>query len=81
MTKQKIRKLSDQDWSQLITLASGYLPLVNGDVRRAMAKALAAHQDLILAAKQEAIYAELPEGRVTMVVLDEGGIALRIETL
>lgn len=79
--RQKIRKLSDQDWAQLITLTSGYLPLVNGDVRRAMSKALAAHQDLIVAAKQEAITAELPEGRVTLFVPEEGGMALRLEIL
>lgn len=80
MSRERIRRLDDADWMQLVVLASGYLPQVNGDARRAMAKALAAHQDLIVAAKQEAISAELPEGRVTLIVPDEGGMALRFES-
>lgn len=78
MKKTRIRKLSDTEWSHLLTLAAGYLPLCEGDGREAMARALAAHSDLILAIKQEAITARLPEGEVTMMVPEGGGVALKL---
>lgn len=78
MTKKGQRKISDADWNQLITLASGYLSLENGDIQASMARALAAHVDLISALKAEQISADIPGGRVTMFVPIEGGVALRI---
>ena len=77
--KVKTTQLSDRDWEILVTLAAGYLSTTNGDLRRAMSKAMAAHHDLILAVKQEAISAETPDGRVALVVPETGGIALRLE--
>ena len=44
-----------------------------------MSKALAAHYDLIAAAKQGVISAEVPDGRVTLVVPDNGGLAIKTE--
>ncbi len=79
MGKPKIRILSDRDWEHLLIVASGYLPLCEGDLRAAMSRAIAAHQDLILAAHSEAISSELPEGRVTLFVPDGGGLALRLD--
>ena len=77
--KARIAKLSDRDWDNLLTLAAGYLPVTNGDARRAMSKALAAHHDLIAAAKLGVVSAEIHEGRVTLVVPEDGGMALKIE--
>ena len=74
------RPVSDADWNQLITLASGYLALESGDIQAAMQRALGAHMDLIAALKSGQIVAEIPEGTVTMFVPDEGGVALRLET-
>lgn len=73
------RSVSDADWNQLITLASGYLALESGDIQAAMQRALAAHMDLISALKAGQISAEIDEGRVTMFVPDSGGVALRLE--
>jgi hypothetical protein len=73
------RSVSDADWNQLITLASGYLALESGDIQAAMQRALAAHMDLISALKAEQISAEVEEGRVTMFVPEGGGVALRME--
>ncbi|MEZ4322919.1 MAG: hypothetical protein R3F61_35970 [Myxococcota bacterium] len=72
------RSVSDADWNQLITLASGYLALESGDIQGAMRRALAAHMDLIAALKAEQISVEVDEGRVTMFVPDSGGVALRL---
>lgn len=77
--KIKETHLSDRDWDNLLVLCSGYLSMCGGDARRAMAKALAAHYDLISAAKQGVITAELTDGRVTLVVPESGGLALRTE--
>lgn len=76
--KDRFRKLSPQDWEHLLLLASGYLPLTNGDLRAAMSRAIEAHADLISAVKAGTLSAELPEGRVTMFVPQSGGIALRL---
>lgn len=78
--KSKVTNLTDRDWDNLLTLAAGYLSSTGGDARRAMAKALAAHHDLIVAAKQGAISADVADGRVTLVVPDGGGMALKTET-
>ncbi len=77
--KSKETHLSDRDWDNLLVLASGYLASTGGDARRAMSKALAAHYDLIAAAKQGVISAEVPDGRVTLVVPDNGGLAIKTE--
>ena len=77
--KTRIAKLSDRDWDNLLTLAAGYLSVTNGDARRAMAKAMAAHHDLIAAAKLGVVSAEIHEGRVTLMVPDDGGMALKFE--
>lgn len=77
--KARIAKLSDRDWDNLLTLTAGYLSVTNGDVRRAMSKALAAHHDLIAAAKLGVVGAEIHEGRVTLVVPEDGGMALKFE--
>lgn len=71
--------VSDENWSQLMTLASGYLALEDGDVQAAMGRAIAAHAQLIRALKAGRITADLPEGRVTMFVPETGGVALRTE--
>lgn len=71
--------VSDENWSQLMTLASGYLALEEGDIQASMARALKAHADLIRAIKKGEISADLPGGRVTMFVPPEGGVALRTE--
>ena len=78
--KSKGTPLSIRDWDNLPVLAAGYLGSTGGDIRRAMSKALAAHYDLISATKQGVISAELPDGRVTLVVQDVGGLAIRTET-
>jgi len=75
----KITTLSDRDWDHLLTLAAGFLATTNGDIRRAMSKALAAHHDLITAAKQGAVSTQTPDGRITLVVPDSGGIALKLD--
>lgn len=79
MPKTKTNPLSDRDWDNLVRLAAGYLPMTGGDIRRAMSKAMAAHYDLIAAAKAGAISAEISHGTVTLVVPDSGGIALELE--
>lgn len=73
--------VSDENWSQLMTLASGYLALEEGDVQAAMGRAIAAHAQLIRALKAGRITADLPEGRVTMFVPESGGVALRTERI
>lgn len=75
----KQTKLSDREWDTLVTIASGYLAETNGDLRLAMARAVVAHRDLIAAVKSGAISVEIPEGRVSLVVPEEGGIALKLE--
>ncbi len=78
--KSKESHLSDRDWDNLLVLAAGYLSLTGGDIRRAMSKALAAHYDLIAGAKAGVITAEVRDGRVTLVVPDSGGLAIRTES-
>lgn len=77
--KSKESHLSDRDWDNLLTLCAGYLSTTGGDVRRAMAKALAAHNDLIQAAKDGVISADVPNGRVTLIVPEAGGLAIRTD--
>lgn len=79
MAAKQHRPVSDADWNQLMTLAAGYLVLEDGDVKAAMARALAAHTELIRALKDERISTEVASGTVTMFVPDEGGVALRLE--
>jgi len=79
MPKTKTNTLSDRDWDNLVRLAAGYLPMTGGDIRKAMAKAMAAHYDLIAAAKEGSISSDISQGRVTLMVPDTGGIALKIE--
>ncbi len=73
------RPISDADWSQLMTLAAGYLLLEDGDIKAAMARALKAHTELIRALKKEAITAEIDGGTVTMFVPEGGGVAIKME--
>jgi hypothetical protein len=77
----KVRKLTQRDWEQLLVIAAGYLPLCNGDLRAAMGRALTAHADLIAGVKAAEVHAFLPDGRITMFVPDEGGVAIRLERL
>lgn len=79
MPKTKTTALSDRDWDNLVRLAAGYLPMTGGDIRKAMSKAMAAHYDLIAAAKEGAIATDIAQGRVTLLVPESGGIALKIE--
>lgn len=79
MDPQRMRKVSDADWQQLITLAAGFLPLENGDIKAAMTRAVAAHAELIRALKEESISADVGPGRVTLFVPPEGGLAVRTE--
>ena len=78
--KTRDTHLSDRDWDNLLVLAAGYLSTTGGDIRRAMSKALAAHYDLIAAATQGVISAEVPDGRATLYVPDSGGLAIKTET-
>lgn len=81
MSKKPHRPVSDSDWNQLITLASGYLSLEGGDVQAAMSRALAAHVQLISSLKAERISTVVADGRVTMFVPPEGGVALRLDPI
>ena len=76
----KVRQLQQRDWDQLLIVASGYLPLTNGDLKAAMAKAIEAHSDLIRTVRDEGITTEVPRGKVTLFVPEEGGIALAFES-
>ncbi len=76
----KVRQLQQRDWDQLLMLAGGYLPLTGGDLREAMARAIAAHADLIRAVREEGITTHVPRGKVTLFVPQEGGIALAFES-
>jgi hypothetical protein len=77
----KVRKLAQRDWEQLLIVAAGYLPLCNGDLRAAMGRAITAHADLIGAVKDGKVYAHLPDGRITMFVPEDGGVAIKLERL
>ncbi|MCB9685892.1 MAG: hypothetical protein H6735_12695 [Alphaproteobacteria bacterium] len=72
----KVRALQQQDWDQLLLVASGFLPLTDGDLVLAMSRAIAAHAKLIEAVKAGTIEAELPRGTVRLFVPEEGGLAL-----
>jgi hypothetical protein len=63
----KVRQLSQRDWDQLVVVAAGFLPLTNGDLTAAMARALAAHAELIDNVRRGVVGAELPKGRVRLV--------------
>lgn len=76
----KVRQLEQRDWDQLLIVASGYLPLTNGDLREAMAKAIASHSDLIRAVREEGITTHVARGKVTLFVPEDGGIALAFES-
>ena len=76
---KKVRPLSQGDWDQLLVVASGYLAICGGDLKEAMARAIVAHAGLIEAVKRGEIAAELPRGRVSLFVPDEGGLALAFE--
>lgn len=75
----KVRPLEQRDWDQLLVVATGYLPLTNGDLKAAMAKAIVAHAELIRAVKAGEVGADLPRGRVTLFVPEQGGLALSFE--
>jgi hypothetical protein len=72
----KVRQLQQRDWDQLLLVATGYLPMTSGDLRKAMSLAIAAHADLIAGVRDGGISAELPRGRVTLFVPPDGGLAL-----
>lgn len=72
----KVRPLQQQDWDQLLVVASGFLPLTEGDLVQAMTRAIAAHAKLIEAVKAGTIEAELHRGTVRLFVPEEGGLAL-----
>lgn len=74
-----VRQLQQHDWDQLLMVASGFLPLTGGDLRAAMAKAIAAHADLIAGVRDEGITAQLSRGTVTLFVPEEGGMALAFD--
>ena len=76
----KVRQLEQRDWDQLLMVASGFLALTNGDLKQAMAKAIAAHSDLIRAVREEGITTHVARGKVTLFVPEEGGIALAFES-
>ena len=76
---RKVRELSQRDWDQLLTVAAGYLPMTNGDLHQAMARALSAHAALIRTIRDTGVTADLPRGRVTLFVPDGGGMALAFE--
>ena len=76
----KVRQLEQRDWDQLLIVASGFLPLTNGNLREAMAQAIAAHSDLIRAVREEGITTHVARGKVTLFVPDDGGIALAFES-
>lgn len=75
----KVRQLQQRDWDQLLMVATGYLPMTDGDLRKAMALAIAAHADLIAGVRTEGITAQLAKGSVTLFVPEEGGLALAFE--
>jgi hypothetical protein len=68
--KRKVRELDQHDWDQLIIVAAGFLPLVGGDLKAAMAKAIAAHAELVDVVKKEGLTAELPKGSARLYVED-----------
>jgi len=72
-------RLNDRDWDNLMTLASGYLAVTNGDLPKAMAMAIQGHSELIHAVKNGTVSAEIKEGKVTLVVPEGGGVALRLD--
>jgi hypothetical protein len=78
---KKVRPLQQRDWDQLLIVATGYLPLTNGDLKAAMARAIVAHAGLIEAVKHGEISADLPRGRVSLFVPEGGGLALAFEPL
>ena len=76
----KVRQLEQRDWDQLLTVATGFLPLTQGDLKEAMAMAIAAHSELIRAVREEGITTHVSRGKVTLFVPEEGGIALAFES-
>ena len=72
----KVRTLDQREWDQLLIVAAGYLPMTDGDLKRAMIRAITGHADLIDAIRRGKIEAELPKGRVRLFVPEEGGLAL-----
>ncbi len=77
--KPKLSRLSDRDWDNLMTLASGYLAVTNGDLPKAMARAIKGHAELIAAVKAGTVSTEIATGKVTLVVPEGGGVALRLD--
>ncbi|MCA9494336.1 MAG: hypothetical protein KC621_30630 [Myxococcales bacterium] len=75
----KVRPLQQQDWDQLLVVASGFLPLTDGDLVKAMTRAIAAHAELIEAVKAGTIEAELSRGTVRLFVPEDGGLALAFQ--
>jgi hypothetical protein len=73
---EKVRTLDQREWDQLLIVAAGYLPMCDGDLKRAMIRAITGHADLIDAIRRGKIEAELPKGRVRLFVPEEGGLAL-----
>ncbi|MBX2803068.1 MAG: hypothetical protein KTR31_35630 [Myxococcales bacterium] len=76
----KVRQLHQRDWDQLLMVASGFLPMTNGNLREAMARAIAAHADLIRAVREDGVTTELSRGKVTLFVPEGGGLALAFES-
>lgn len=72
----KVKPLQQHDWDQLLVVASGFLPLTEGDLVKAMSRAITAHAALIEAVKAGTLEAELPRGTVRLFVPEEGGLAL-----
>jgi hypothetical protein len=75
----KVKPLSQQDWDQLLVIASGYLTLTGGNLDQAMARAIEAHARLIDSVKKGRITTRLGRGTVRLVVPEEGGLALAFE--
>jgi hypothetical protein len=79
MTKKKVRPLDQHDWDQLLIVAAGFLPLVGGDLKQAMAKAIVAHAELVGIVKKEGLRAELPKG-VARLYVEEGALQIAYES-
>jgi hypothetical protein len=75
----KVKPLSQQDWEQLLIIASGYLTLTGGNLDLAMARAIEAHARLIDSVKKGRITTRLGKGSVRLIVPEEGGLALAFD--
>ncbi len=74
-----VRRLTDDQFLQLLKLAAGLLPRTGGDLPEALRLAMPLHRELLRTIHQEEIRSDLGPVDAVLFVPSGGGLAIRVE--